>query len=193
MIFGDPGKFAVSISLVSHWSNPSSLEGVFGIYINGRYFPQELDVRVSSIYEDVRDLSFGPLKKMPIIHSEYYNLPTIDLYTFLLKRRHPSFVFDSLEDYEEYPDDLYEDEDFEFDASTETLRWSRLQMFAISNTFETKILISSIDLLEAYFFSINELKEREIIEATINKEDLFEIITAVETWYSESWTAHIKS
>jgi len=174
MIFGCPDRFAIYFDKVDCWSNDNFNEGIIGFYINNNLFHKYIDQYVSTLDINICDLQKYFLQKSSI-NKVLFKKEKLALCKYLLKNRYPAQVFNSQEEYDDYPDNLYVEEELIYSIDINFLSKANLSMFIIKSLSKARILILNLgDIVD--FFNLSNLKENEIVEVIISLEELKNII-----------------
>lgn len=184
MIFGNPDSFSIYIDRVENWCNGSFVEGFICFYINSTPFPSRFYEYVSTLNTNIHDLTKILLK--PKFNKELFEKDKLELSKYLLKARYPAYAFNSQKEFDEYPNDLYEDEDYDYEIDVYFLSRVNLPVFAIKNDNSVRILLIKKFLNNnENFLNLTMLKKDDIEEVVINSDTLEDIINNVIKFYED--------
>ncbi|QIR26084.1 MULTISPECIES: immunity 42 family protein [Kluyvera] len=148
MIFGDPYRFAIWVDPVPEWSE-SFLNGFVYIFIKGKMFPD--DIRTSTLSVDVFEIidESSPLVSFPV-NEDIFNLKADVAFSSLMSLAYP----------ESSSEDEYPDQKFDFCINIPNVNASGMQLFAVSNGIDIKILGAKTEqLVENLATGKNEWEE----------------------------------
>lgn len=184
MIFGCPNQFAIYYDKVDCWSSDGFDEGLIGFYINGHLFPKDMSNHVSTLYTNMIDFRDCVLEE-PLINEKLFYEKKLSLCKYLLKKRYPAVIFNSQDEFDDYPDDLYEEEELTNSMEIDFLSRARLVVFLIQNHLKVRILmLSSSRNDEEDFFNLNNLVDNDIVETIVSLDEFKTIMNDAIKWMS---------
>ncbi|TNH10880.1 hypothetical protein FIA56_11890 [Testudinibacter sp. TR-2022] len=178
MIYGCPDIFAVYADEIQCWSNNTFREGIICFYFNNKPFPEDFYNYTSTLEVNIKDLKDSNLSK-PNKNKELFGWRKLDLCIYFLKKRYPAHVFSSQEEYDKYPEDLYEIDDFSYSLDIDFLKRSRLVGFVISDGIVSRIILTRFLDGDSDLFNLQNLKDSDVSEVYIKNNELSNIINDI--------------
>ena len=91
MFFGNPDTFAIYVDEVKHWLLGKEINGIVGIYINGKFFLTNYGL--ISFYSEFESI----IEKLDVIPCNQYifDLLDIEVLKFMLMERYPNWCANS--------------------------------------------------------------------------------------------------
>lgn len=126
VIFGNPNTFAIYVDKVKSWKLDEEINGVAGIYINGKFYLTNHGL--ISLHNDFLNILE---KSASISHNQsVFDLPDHELLKFMLMERYPNWYANSEEDWEKNLDIwTTKQENFSFDLSLESFSIGHVEKF----------------------------------------------------------------
>ena len=183
MIFGNPDNFAVYIDKVDSWSINNFKEGFIWFYINSIPYPTNGYDYVSTLDVNISSLLTSKLVN-PLESKELFNMETLELSKLLLKKRYPSWVFESESKYLSYPDELYEQEELLYYVDIDFLIKARLVMFVVKYNQKVRLIVVNTDFANDDFLDLKTLKKEYIVDKKLSIKDLNTIVANIKTYIS---------
>lgn len=150
MIFGNPDTFAIYVDRVKYWLLDQEVNGIVGIYLNGKFFLTNYGL--VSFYNEFEDV----LKKIDDIPCNQYvfDLPDVEILKFMLMERYPNWCANSEDEWEENLENWNEvEENIKFDLSLYSFSRGHAGSFHL---FGVKSLDNKLKLV---FYTKNNLKD----------------------------------
>lgn len=89
MIFGNPYEFAILVEAVTEWSLNSYRNGLFHFFIDGKMFPD--NVEISSLGADLCELLNSSALLTPSENSEIFHLDKLEAFSVMRRLTNPDF------------------------------------------------------------------------------------------------------
>jgi hypothetical protein len=83
-------------------------------------------------------------------------------------------MFNSQDEFDQYPDDLYEDENYDYSVEADFLERANISMFVIGSQKTLRLLVVDRNHPEE-FFNLSNLKIDDIVEVYIEADELHKI------------------
>jgi hypothetical protein len=162
-IIGDPYKFSIIIGVIKEWNtfDTTFFNGILVFSIDVKLFPPEETFNATLSYE-IGSLKQN-LKNIGICEDIYYmekERAFIEMYNI------------------RFPENIDIDEHYEYDISPTIFSDRGHYVFAVSDSEHIRIIASKLKYIKKY--SRHDLKKIHIIETSITKDKLNEIISELE-------------
>ncbi|OOS01766.1 Immunity protein 42 [Moraxella cuniculi DSM 21768] len=150
MIFGNPDTFAIYVDRVKYWLLDQEVNGIVGIYLNGKFF--STNYGLVSFYNEFEDV-FKKIDCIPC-NQHVFDLPDVEILKFMLMERYPNWCANSEDEWEENLENWNEvEENIKFDLSLYSFSRGHAGSFHL---FGVKSLD---DKLKLVFYTKNDLKD----------------------------------
>lgn len=183
MIIGCPDNFAIYCDKINCWSLNGYIEGLMGFFINGKVFPKnfyDYTISIDSSIKDLKEVLFSDIN----INSKVFRNDKLELIKYLLKKRYPAHVFNSEDEYNSYPDNLYQNEHLNYSINVELFQNSRLACFVVKNGNFIRLLILEFQY-SGDFFDLSKIKKDKVEDIIIDYFEFKEIIEQLERYFLE--------
>lgn len=150
MIFGNPDTFAIYVDEVKHWLLDKEINGIVGIYVNGKFLLTNYGL--ISFYNDFENI----IEKLDVVPCNQYvfDLTDIEILKFMLMERFPNWCANSEDEWGENLDNWYEiEENCKFDLRLESFSKGHAERFYL---FGVKSMDNRIKLI---FYIKNDMKD----------------------------------
>jgi hypothetical protein len=193
VIFGNPSKFAIQMDVVEEWSAPPSfVEGIVNVYINDALLNNDF-VWTSSIYQDYLDIVDGALSNPPDVDEEIFSANAATVLPAILKARYPWYVFDSEFEYESKPDEWWDaaDEDLSKDATFETLKKFRQDLYVIKFKEMVRLFVLKFELNESDYFDLSKFNYATVSETIVDVGYVKCLVRGICDWHEKMMKEYI--